>query len=187
MASSDRSGIRRRFTLLDCAILIAATGVGLALLRVCLDGFPYRSPARSPQAALQIRMTWIVTAVSVFLCCWTIALLALGLWPPRAPFRRLARQPGFVASADATVGIAAHLTVWTIELTLGHIVFDARNVSRIVGGFEIYASPMVAGAWLSFLLSGRWKPVATWVDWAGRVIGSAWIALLLVSHARTFI
>jgi hypothetical protein len=187
MASSDRSGLRRRFTLLDCAILIAATGAGLALLRVCLDGLSSRPLSSSPGAAFQSLITTIVTCASAVLGCWTLGLLALGLRRPRESLRRLARRPGFVACATATSGITTYLTVCTIQFAVHSMVLNAANVSRIVGTFEIYAGLMVAGAWLSLFMGGRWRPETTWVGWAGQGVGSAWIALILFSYVRVFL
>jgi hypothetical protein len=92
---------RRWFTLLDAAVLIAATAVGLGSYRVI-------EVAKEPWALFDSRgsqpvwgwkgAVWDIRAdserVLPFLMPWTIAVLALRFLCPRPRLRRLLRQPG---------------------------------------------------------------------------------------------
>jgi hypothetical protein len=46
-----------------------------------------------------------------------------------------------------------------------------------VGGFgSLVAAAMIVGGWITMAISGRWRPVATWLDRFGRLLGLLWIA-----------
>lgn len=222
---------RRRFTLLDGMILVAAMAVGLAINRatpsetswagiwhyrsfITLAALPHlvawtlallvigfraprrRSPwlvgmilAAAPAAGLA--MDWVILAgISVarywvsqtidavlvvalpHLVAWTFALVAIRLRAPRPGFRRLARQPGFVAC-----GAAAPAALLCAGSGLGFLVSGSRF--RVGPASFIGYTPelcfSVVGAWLALAASGRWKAEPSWIDRTGRAIGVLWI------------
>src|SRR5262249_4351146 len=121
---------------------------------------------------------------------WTVALLILRLRAPRPSARRLARQPGAMALASATLvaatclvalglaGVACSL-MGGFEWSLAFFVDSAWGVriySLILIGLPGWG---VAGAWLTLIVGGRWRPEPSWIDRAGRLAGVVWIALLL--------
>jgi hypothetical protein len=92
---------RRKVTLFDLFTLITATAVGLALLRVCIDGMEDRVLAKSPGALIQSCITAGRTYASCFLAPWGVALLVLKFRAPRAPFQRGCQTPTFGSVGQA--------------------------------------------------------------------------------------
>jgi hypothetical protein len=97
---------RRRITLLDGLMLIAATAVGLTLMRFSINGIRDHPLARSGGALIQSQITAGQTYASCFLAPWSPALLALHFRKAGAPSRRETWGPGFIACVAATTGLA---------------------------------------------------------------------------------
>src|SRR4051794_36855413 len=154
----------RRFTLADAMLLVAATAAGMAMARVL-------SPSSRPRGAAPA-LDWYV--LFGMLICWTVALLAVRLRRPRPRLRRLALQPGLIATATAATALAL----------LGPLVGMANHAaSRSNPGSDllvILVIPQVGfavgGAWLALTLSGRRRPEPGWIDGLGRLVGAAWLA-----------
>jgi hypothetical protein len=177
---------RRRLTLFDLLILTGATAVGFSLVRVSIGGIASRPLARSAGALATSYITAAQTYAACLLASWSPALFVLGLRAPRRPFRRIAREPGFVACAAATAGLALYSAVCLTQYAVGKLQLDPATVSRITGAFTNYGSLMVAGAWLSLALGSRWRPESNWIGCAGRALGIAWIGLFLLGWLRVF-
>src|SRR4051794_32475455 len=178
---------RRRLTLLDLLILIAATAAGLSLVRISLSGIAARPLARGAGALTTSYITAAQTYASCLLAAWSPALLALSLRGPRRAFRRVAREPGFIACAAATAGVAAlYSTVCLTQFAMGKLSLEPASLSRIMGTFAHHAPLMVAGAWLSLALGSRWRTESNWTGWAGRALGVGWIGLFLLGWLRVF-
>jgi hypothetical protein len=171
--------IRRTFTLSDAMVIVAATAVMFGLLRVFSGWPPYvnmsgglRKYGDAPLAVRALlQAPWVVLP-------WTVALFVLRLRRPRPPLRLLTRQPGFVACGAVTLWLAFK-TLW-LGLTVGtpqpwyfYQVYLGNRAATIPS----WAAPAVAGAWLLLASSGRWRPVPTWFDRTGRVLGTSWITL----------
>jgi uncharacterized membrane protein len=169
----------RRMSLLDVMIMIAATAAGLAMIREPVAGVlhvipssppvPFLIPRPALEAALLSLTAWPLPAM------WTLALLSVGLRRPRPPWRRLSRQPGMTACcAVAFVGSFNALLLASLSLKFG-----------FVGDFfAVLALPMglaVAVAWMTLLIGGRWRPVPSPLDRAGRVLGAYWVSLIPLS------
>jgi hypothetical protein len=45
-----------------------------------------------------------------------------------------------------------------------------------------YVAAAVAGAWLTLVLAGWWRPERSWIDRFGRALGFAWIGVSLIYH-----
>jgi hypothetical protein len=177
---------RRGITLLDLLTLIAATAVGLALLRISISGIRDRPLARSAGALIQSRITAGETYAACFLAPWSLALLALNLRGPRASSHRVAWGPGFIACAAATTGVALYVALCSMQFAMGKLWLSPAALSRIMGVFDHYSAPMVAGAWLSLVLDSRWRTETNWIGWAGRVVGIGWIGIFLLGWLRVF-
>jgi hypothetical protein len=177
---------RRKVTLLDLVTLIAATAVGLALLRVSIDGMEDRLLARSRGALIQSRITTGRTYASCFLAPWSVALLVLKLRAPRASSQRIEKEPGFIACVAATSGVALYVILCIIQfaMTMGKLRFTPVAISRITGSLDNYAALMVTGAWLSLVLDSRWRSETDWVGSAGRIVGISWIGVFLLGWLR---
>jgi hypothetical protein len=63
--------------------------------------------------------------------------------------------------------------------------YISRRIHRNVVP-RAYASAAVAGAWLTLLLAGWWRPERTWIDRFGRAVGAGWIAISLAYHGTSF-
>jgi hypothetical protein len=178
---------RRRITLLDLLVLIAATAVGLVLLRVSMKGMEARPVARYSGALAASYITTIQTYTSCLMAPWSLALLGLNLRQPRASFRRIARGPGFVACVTATAGVALYLTVCLAQYSRGKLAFGPAAVSRITGTFHNQAALMVAGGWLALALGSRWRAETSWPGRGGLALGVGWIGLFLFGWLRILV
>jgi len=185
--SSMPASTRRRITLLDLVILVAATALGFALLRVCITGLGAQTLSRRAGAGTAGYITTAETYASALLAPWSLAVLVLSLRGPRPSFQRLARGPGFIASAAATTGVALYLTLCLAQSAMGKLTLNPGSIWRITDAFALYASLMVAGSWLSLALGARWRMETSWVGWAGRILGIGWIGLFLLGLLRGFV
>lgn len=175
----------RRFTLLDGMILVAATACGCGV-----DGWInslVRSPGidamdllgtmfgarQYPQLAVLVMILIVPVAAG-----WTLALIPLRLFRPRPSLRRLAHQPGWMASLAFAVAFA-----FVSAVLGGLIAIIGRNQG--VGLLElspmllIFFAPVILTAWLSLILTRRWRPEPSWLDRSGRILGVFWILMAI--------
>jgi hypothetical protein len=178
---------RRRITLSDVLVLIAATAAALALLRISMSGIRARPMSRSSGTLIASYISTGQSYAGCFLPPLTLAILALNFRKPRVSIRRLARGPGFIACAAATTGVVLYSLVCALQIAVGKLSLDPASVSRITMSFASYALLMVAGAWLSLALGTGWRSETSWVGWAGRVLGIVWICLFLAGWIRVFV
>jgi hypothetical protein len=178
---------RRRLTLFDLLVLIAATSLGLALFRISRSGIAARPVAAYAGALAASYITVAQTYASCFLTPWSAAILALSLRQPRASFRRVAQGPGFIACATATVGAVLFTTLSVAQYAVGRQSFDPANASRIISALGSYTSLMVAGGWMALGLASAWRAETSWIGWAGRLLGVSWIGLFLIGWLRAFV
>jgi hypothetical protein len=205
----------RRFVLSDAIILLTATAVGLAVFRpynaltqvYWLPPFPF-----APRFMGWVNGLWsCLVLASPFAMAWTLAILALRLRRPRPRWRRLVRQPGFIAGFMAALVLALRLcgfatmqwrvgrdpglALWSPRVTrpTGHIV--AGNFGYLSFDTDHFLGTMamigiaIASSWLLMRASGRWRPERTWIDRAARALGWFWIVTLPLTvwwdfHAR---
>jgi hypothetical protein len=188
---------RRRFRLLDAMILVVATALGFAIsqwighatdgevswgalredFRECVDQYAGKGwPGVTQEASILGLMTaWLVMPLGAM---WTLALIPIRLLGPRPRLRRLARQPGMLATCAAGVTIVfLGLCVMVAALLAEPVVFDLFSLSTPGAWF---CAPMFVGwsvliSWASLLVGRRWRAEATWVDQLGRAVGLCWI------------
>jgi hypothetical protein len=180
------STLARRLTLTDAAVLIAATAVGLTLLRPALNTPRARQPYGNWQK-IEYAIHHCQLYGTPILCAWSVATLALSFRQPRPTIRRLVRGPGFVVNSAAIMGAFCVLVHYLCQIaivpnhragTYMHIVSTA--LPSDVGYF-------VAGAFLALALFRRFLPGPIWTDRLGWCLGFVWIAMALLSWSRLYL
>ena len=173
----------RRLTLLDSSVLIAALACTLAMARLgpmrrSVRGVVHLDLGRAFEAAylrqefsghnLLGRLADLYDVTTVLLPIWTLAIFVLRWLPPRPPLRVLLGQPGLWACGTALGAMLLIPASW--------IYFRLEVDAILIPG-------VVATSWLILALSRRWQSERSWVDLAGRFLGSGWIALALLMGA----
>jgi hypothetical protein len=135
---------------------------------------------------------------------WAVYLLYRSRRPGRTWRFGRVRRPGSVACLAVTIVLifellhaTASLDRWQRRLNVVHRsdlqAVEIRYLSirprslrerddpffNMLNGMPQYAGLLVAGAWLTLLLAGAWRPEPTWVDRAGRALGVFWILAAL--------
>jgi hypothetical protein len=192
----------RPFGLIDAMLLVAAVAVGLWVNRT--EGLGFESLWYGDSYG---RIQDVLSLVLPHVAAMTMALVAIRMRRPRPPLRRLFRSPGAVACAVASAAIVL-IACWSASVTaVGRGITYSQYVEwlpnngghgkgagvphpfsgrlLIVYGDEVGFA--VVGAWLMFLLAGRWRPERTWMDRAGRALGWIWLGLAVVLWARSFL
>jgi hypothetical protein len=156
-------------------ILVAATAIGCGLVQwIGLDaGGSYRA------IGLLINISWLAMPL---VASWTLAMIPIRLRGPRPRLRRLARQPGMMASCAAGVAIAfITLIVVAVRLVLYVRGNDEQLDLGLMEMLLLVFVPMSIGsavtvAWVGLLFGRRWRAEPGWVDRLGRALGIFWIA-----------
>jgi len=194
----------RPFGLADAMLLVVAAATGLWLNRVELhwlgvEFFWNTDPYNKTQLILSLVLPYVAVG--------TAALLGMRLRQPHPPLRRLARQPGAVACMVASAVLLVTVGWVATTMATGHIVEFSQFITPVPfkggghgrGGTFYYPGGRmlvvygdrvgfaVAGAWLSLLLSGHWRPERTWIDRLGRAMGWLWLGLTAVLWVRGFL
>ncbi|HEX8203521.1 MAG TPA: hypothetical protein VF590_23800 [Isosphaeraceae bacterium] len=165
---------RRRFTLADAMILVAATALGL-------------DPARRFLADVHIAVSWELTPVNVLeasatavaattpcAAMWTLGLLPLRLLPPRPDRRRLRRQPGFVSAAiGLLIGVVSGAGMTAILAFQPPI--NPQILALLILLLPLTVGPGIAASRLTLRMLGRRQPAADWVERLARLLGWFWI------------
>lgn len=164
----------RRLTLGDAMILVAASGLSLALLRVVLPGTPeiFRevtltqlvgtSPWRYPFRRTDVAVALLLKVLAILFCfvsCGAPAYLFVRLRPSSLPLRERFLQPGVVACA---------------AMLAGHGLLEYRVVMppgwpRLAA--ELTADAAIPLAWALLAWAGRWRPEPGWIERLGRLLG----------------
>ncbi len=125
----------------------------------------------------------------------TLTVLMLRSCPPRPTFRRLARQPGFVACFAASFVIMMGIALDLLEVAAwGHLdAFTVRtggqrpffDLIRTITEAEQYPGHGVAVAWALLWLGGRRRPDSTSssssrLEGVGRALGYYWLAFIVL-------
>ncbi len=178
---------RRRFTILDGIIVVAAATIAFVWSRGAVNNFldVYRSV---PAASLDHCITSGLTIPVPTLVLATFATLIIRSLRPRPSWRKTALQPGFVACAAAALAVCSQgvlrLGTVTVKRLLGF-----TNCATPVGALQHLAAvdlfdtgEAVIAAWLTLILIRGWRAEPTWIDRLGRLIGFFWIILALVNR-----
>jgi hypothetical protein len=180
-AAGRKHGPRcRHFSLADALVLIAALGLALDYLRMVAPAMVVSySHLGSSSAFLRIYILWLWTW-PVFLSAGSLALLVIRLLPPRPGLRRVARQPGLIASASAS-GAVAILSAFEVTRLANHGTLS-RIHSELTSSWADSCGLVVFGAWLPLILGASWRREPGWIDLWGTIIGFAWLLTLAVSR-----
>jgi hypothetical protein len=181
----------RPFGLIDAMIVVCAVAVGFSINRGDWGFWNHWQLVTAHALALDV-----LALILPHIALASVAALILRMRQPRPSFRRVAREPGAVASLVAVTTLLLIL-VWTGgNLATGGLVqYGAGTYRRTGGGHGVIHSIVhnpftgallvafgdrvsfaVAGAWLSLLAAGRWRPERTWIDRLGRAMAWLWIA-----------
>ncbi len=192
--AAPRPAVARPFTLMDAMILIAATAVALPGARIMMIGIGVASPGESLSGALidlcadgdyKGAGALLAYLSALVAAAWTVAVIPLRLRRPRPPWRRLGRQPGFIAASAAALALTLLILViaraWMVKGVAAFFVGDIE-LSLVVLGPSL-AGAAVLGSWTTLILGRRWRAEASWPDRLGRALGAYWIAMGLGAPA----
>jgi hypothetical protein len=174
---------RRRFSLLDAMVLVAATAVGLPLMRSFFGVQFYVLRIRNPGAYYLHWGALGLHGLSGCAVAWSVALILLGPVRYRTRPARLFRRPGTVAVVAA--GVMALLTgllflvAYALERSLAPAPQAPFYFTMLAPG-QIGAG--VLCSWLMLALSGRWRPEPSWIDRLGRALGVYWILTIFGTY-----
>lgn len=186
---ATKTGESRRFGIADGLILIGGVATGFGALRglwpdlnveAAWNAIAHPHPAWSPWYALAFTVEFGVHLGIPLLAAWTPASLIVQLIRPRPTWRRLCRQPGFVACAIATavigVTVAAGSTgAWILTWMGQGSSPEANTKPCLIGG--IVAGAGILGSWVTMRLCRVCRPRPTWTDQLGRLTGAAWVGI----------
>jgi hypothetical protein len=191
----------------DFLITIFGIALGLASLRTTLSLFrggwfirhspsPVSHGSVAPLHFIDAQFNQILIHGIPFLVVACLTVVCLTLPRRRLLNTRLARRPGFILCAAAVT--AATLTI----VARGHILWFAARVPEPVYPGAEFESILwrilvfrvlpnigftVVGTWTALMLSGRGKPIPSWLDRFGYVLGVAWPVLLCLDYCRWFL
>jgi hypothetical protein len=187
-----RTDVTRKFRVTDGMILVAATAVGLAVSRaITPDEMSFVRIWESATKPLNVRWSPLFIAQSTAELCtvfvvpslvtWTLACLLLRLGKPRLPWRRLTRQPGWMACLIATSAIGITASVSVIARVSAVEKYDelAWVAQQVMIG-SIQTGMAVFWCWVTMSSSGRWRPESSLIDRLSRLLGLFWLALAVV-------
>ena len=188
---TGRQPLQRRLNLVDLAILVLATAVGLVAVRQDLEGlFSRPQDLENGQAVYRWTLPFALSkavTVEVWLMAWTAGWLILQLRRPRLRLRQLSRQPGFLACfSSVVIMLASGPLTWAIISS----VASGMNgwLDRMVWG-EMVSSQIgaaVLAGWAILAASGRCRIRAGWLDRVGQVMGLIWVAMIPANLVHFF-
>ncbi len=185
------STVRRTFTLRDALALVAATALGLAMLKFAfinltevrdefwesVASFRNRSDPDSLSWWLPMSVYGLFMTLSMPFCwAWTLVVLALRICPPKPPIRRIARQPGAIACYSASVMLIPALIVvaclrvaswFFVDLEFDSLVWQ-QGLALFFLVLPSATGMAVVGGWATLFLGNRDAPSGQrpW-RWAG--------------------
>jgi hypothetical protein len=166
----------RRFILYDAIVLVAATGIGLWLIRHWAPAtFAFSNwPPLSDRIGVTIAVTSWAFGTWPLAISWTIAVAVLAFRQPRPVVQELARQPGVLACLTACLMFAlAGIPNLFVALIVG---FRALP-EDVLAGLSDKVGYAVATAWLLAFWGGSRRAVPTWIDRLGIFIGIWWVVI----------
>lgn len=174
----------RRLTLVDAMILVAATGIGLAVIRMWSPAFYTWQYTPIPAPTWLEWSSFVLSAWAFYLApmpaVWSLAVLILRTLHPRPPLRAAFARAGSAAMLAAAVAIASGVAF---------LLLDLRNPSWHEMPFEYTtysAGIAVAAVWVVLAAAGIWRAHRDWVDVLGRALGVYWILMIPVVLFRSF-
>jgi hypothetical protein len=174
----------RNLSLTDVMILVAATALGCSLVswagvKAVVEQGNYLKYRYNYSVAfgLVVNPVWLTL---------TFAALIIRLRSPRPSFRRLARQPGLVASLSVSLAAPISLAIFLLEASNFRWRLGMPIPSNYFGRLPFVMSWVVFGAWLALALNRRWRPVPSSIDRLGRLLGAGWLGFYLLEIACSY-
>jgi hypothetical protein len=170
-------------------LLVAATAIAFAIDRRGLRPGMGFSTFRVPWEP------WVfywMHRVTTFVAMWSFAVFVIDLIDQWRSRRRV-RHAGIIACYAATAGLAVSSFVSTLFYFL-HILEETQIITRILSHpaqmhlpppfgeapLEEVVGSVVLGAWAALVATSRWRIESSWIDRLGRILGAAWIGLLVL-------
>jgi hypothetical protein len=176
----------RRFTLADAMLVVAVMAAALFLLRIGagLGLFTIDPGAKSPPGRDFVEH--LSVGGGCVLVPLALTVVALSLRDGRPTRYESTHAPGFVACLAMLVAAILPAAYFVVRVTtadeLNRANEIALNFNNSFGRLTSGAGPMIAGAWLALVLTGRWRPRPTWIDRLGRGIGGCFIIMYLYTE-----
>ena len=172
---------RRRFTLIDMMLLVAAVTPSLVLLRIAKG---LKLFADMPGIAWDTHLIETITVIGgCVLVPMTFIVLVLSLLDRRTDRRDVIQGAGFfacVAIAGSAVFALAFLAIRVATADkLNRPTEFMIQFNNYFGRVKYLAGPMILGGWLACALIGRQRPRPTWMDRLGVLIGICIVLLFL--------
>lgn len=177
----------RPFGVGDAMILVAAMAVGTLAIRWSLTTLAdLRADVAGVNPGMRrfLYVQYAGSAFNPYLAAVTVALLVIRLRRPHPGWRRVARQPGFIACAVATAAMAIEAAWIGALLAMGS---GFIHVTTIFVGYAQQVSFAVVGGWIALAVSGRWRAEKGWIDRAGCAAGVMWIGVTGVHFSAYFL
>jgi hypothetical protein len=194
----------RKFTIFDAMIIIAATAVGLAVIRYShLRYFAWEEPAVSDRRVYHTLYTigHLVYGVLPILYALCAAVVVSVLRRGRSWRDTLACSPGSAACFAALMMALAALVfrlldyaarnpgvLWSdnpfdvFHATAYRAFCSPGAIDSLFSEAGAAAMPAVLAIWLIQLFCGLWNPVQEWTDRLGRVLGFILLSWMLTPH-----
>jgi hypothetical protein len=161
---------RKRFTVVDLALVASATIIGLTSARYTMVSLVELS--RRPVPTTFRRQEW-ETGIACVLIAWTLALVIARFRFPRPDFDHLGVQPGFVANCSVLLTVAIGIVWAALYGSTGSPL--AMELVPILNFYRMIFT--LGGAWLAMILCRRWRPEPCWIDRCGRIVGICWFVM----------
>jgi hypothetical protein len=175
----------RRLGLLDAMIVILALAPAFVILRSRCELLGQQG---SPN---YLHTTGAFIAVChAFLMALTAALTVIGLSGRGPRLRARLRRPGMAACIAATAAIVVMTSRMSIKTysMMSHLdSFRVEDLCYQITDEQVRPGFAVVGAWFMLLVSAAWRPEASWLDRAGRLLGWLWIGMLIFHIALPWI
>ncbi len=173
----------RPIAILDLCVLVMATAAGFALCRLSYD----QLGGRATIANVSELLTECIVILVPQLACWTLPVLLISLRSPRPSWRRMMRQPGFLAIVVSCIAIMGQGLLHYMDLWgRGRDFTVADWNTRWLSFLNINNWQFVAGAWLALAFSGRWRWGRTWAEVICLGLGVGWFVVYLAWEGRIF-
>jgi hypothetical protein len=183
---------RRPLQIPDMLILIAASGVAIALMKRHWDVYlPAEIPGFGmsglPAVLLARARVGIVHFGPYVATAAAVAFLAIRLRGPKPSWPRLTQQPGLVACAAMALMVALGEVEYLARVLMRGVDnpfrsgFSYETVLVLMDGIRYsfaYNGHAVAAAWLTLAIGARWRPAPDWVDRCGRAVGFYWLLMI---------
>ncbi len=183
---------RRRFTILDAMIVVAAAAIAIVWTHAILE-FTLREYQILGFTDGGVVIGSLQACIPA-LVLTNFAVLIMRSIQPRPSWRRIARQPGAAACGGVAFGVCLLLILRLATLAFQRLsglrvkgFAPSGSTTRFVTQSLTDMGLIVVGAWLALGVTRRWRAESSWIDLSGRLLGVCWIALYLAFHVITLL